>query len=142
MIKFPKTKIYIHGVFYKMDEQYSHFIFTHIYNNDKIQDSSYNNIMNFNTKVNDFFEKKIDDQLLQCNSSVINIYSPIYKDYQYRDYNSSTHFKCKNPSNFKFYTGLTYQLMVDMYSYSFTKEESIINGWIIKIINSKEITTI
>jgi hypothetical protein len=104
-----KQKSIIHGVFYKVDE-YQHFILPEVYHNNTNTNTS--SILNcFDKKVSDLFEKKeIPD-----NADIISLYSPMYRDHQYRDFKTATHFKCKS-TPMKLIVGLEYEMLGGFYT--------------------------
>lgn len=143
-------KTTINGIFLKKEvthnnQTYYHFILPEIYhgNYDKISHTT-NTLTNFDKKIMEENEKKIDKLDLYAKVTNICNYRPIYKDNIISVPTIKfSHFKAKSSANINCIVGLEYQLLTYLNSYSFIDKEnpdSQINGWYIRIVSMKEVT--
>ncbi len=138
----PKQKAVLHGIFYKTeqikDKYYYHFLLPDIYHSTNTSHTS-DTLKNFNSKVNDFFEKRIDESILFTDSSTVKINNPIYRDKDYKDFNCTTHFKCKTSDSINLTVGMEYIINCELYTYNFVDPETNLNviGWTIKLISQR-----
>lgn len=138
----PKQKAVLHGIFYKIeqikDKYYYHFLLPDIYHSTSTSHTS-ETLKTFNSKVNDFFEKRIDESILFTDSSTVKINNPIYRDKDYKDFNCITHFKCKTSDSIKLTVGIEYIINCELYTYNFVDPETNLNviGWTIKLISER-----
>ena len=138
--KSPKQKVVIRGIYYKTEEiknnYYYHFLLPDIYHSYDADKPSHtlSSLKAFDIKVNEFYDKNIEDAVIFSDSTSVKQNKPIYRDKAYPDFRNFTHFKCKTADKMSFVVGLEYIIHGDMYAYSFIEPETNKNimGWTIK----------
>ncbi len=143
-----KLSAKIKGIFLKSEEFNNqtlyHFIFPHVYHNDKHKMHSYNVLNDFNKKIEaQVNEQKLNEISNSHNVNSIKLKTPIYQDFKLLSGPGNyTTFKCKSKTSLDFIVGLEYQMDVQCYSGHFPSNDgnSYIIYWSININDVKEVT--